>query len=102
MATLCVSLNSARMAAATSKSLTCTVWSRCGARMASASGSAMRQAMPSGNRVDTGASTTWPAAIREASIEPPAPLLNRMSAWTWSSFSTFARGALAPAFSISA
>ena len=65
-ATLCVSVNKARMAAATSLSLTCTMWSMCGAMMASAAASATRQAMPSASWVVTGASTTLPAASESA------------------------------------
>jgi hypothetical protein len=56
----------ARMAAATSASLTCTMWSMCGASTASASWSATRQAMPSASCVVTGASTTRPAASESA------------------------------------
>src|SRR3990167_1788166 len=65
-ATLCVSVKRWRIAAATSSSLTCTTWSRCGARMSSAPWSATRQAMPSASNVVTGASTTRPAAMESA------------------------------------
>jgi hypothetical protein len=60
-ATLWVSVNSARMAAATSSSLTATTSSASRRITSSASGTGVRQAMPSASRVLTGASSTRPA-----------------------------------------
>jgi hypothetical protein len=40
---------------------------------------------------------TLPAAIRDASIVPPAPFRKRRSAWNWSSFSMGRRLPLASA-----